>query len=169
MMGETQLLSRWLWVIVNKVKLITDGWQLWSHLLPGAEGHHFEAPLKLWCRCPPVHMDFVSPGPSYCDNLSSGLDRMNRRSPAILFFFFFSFLSDTYLWSLVCLCEHSLLIMWTPLHPDLESRCAVIQAESQSLFNSQRPCSLRNRVFVCIETLISCSNRPQSDHREIFF
>lgn len=79
MMGETQLLSRWLWVIVNKVKLITDGWQLWSHLLP------FWSPSEAVVQVPPVHMDFVSPGPSYCDNLSSGLDRMNRQSPAILF------------------------------------------------------------------------------------
>lgn len=130
MMGQTQLLSRWLWLIVNKVKLITDGCQLWSHILPGAGGSHFESLLKLWHRLL-LHMWILHRLArvivitrrvgSFVFNVT-----INRQSPAILFLY----LRDTYLWSLGLLCEHLQLIMCTLLTLNLQSRCAAIQAES---------------------------------------
>lgn len=108
-----------------KVKLITDGCQRWSHILPGAGGSHFESFLKLWRRR--LHM-WISHrlaqaivitrwASSFVFNVS-----VNRRSPAILFLY----PRDTYLWSLVLLCEHLQLIIWALLTSNLESRCSAI-------------------------------------------
>lgn len=126
LMGQTQFLSRWRWMIVNKVKLITDGCQLWSHVLPGAGGSHFESSPKLrrrrllhmWIshRRAPVIVITRRVG-SFVFNVS-----INRQSPTILFLY----PRDTYLWSLVLLCEHLQLIMCALLTPNLESRCAAI-------------------------------------------
>lgn len=86
--GQLQFTSRWLWMIVNKVKLITRGCQLWSHFLPGADGSHFGSSLKLWHRRLP-HM-WISHRlarvivitcrvGSFVSNVS-----INRQSPAVL-------------------------------------------------------------------------------------
>lgn len=89
--GQLQFMSHWLWMIVNKVELITDGCQLWSHFLPGADGSHFGSPLKLWHRRPP-HM-WISRRlarvivitcrvGSFVSNVS-----INRQSPAVPFLY----------------------------------------------------------------------------------
>lgn len=123
-MGQTQFLSRWLWTIVNKVKLITDGRQLWFHILPGAGGSHVGSSLKLWRRRL-LHMWISHRSAqvivitrrvgSFVSNVS-----INRQSPAILFLY----PRDTYLWSLVLLCEHLQLIMCALLtqtwNPDVQ-------------------------------------------------
>lgn len=73
MMGQMQCLSQWLWMIVNKVKLITDGCQLCSPILPGAGRSHFRSFSKAVALASSSHVDFPFPGLSYCDNPQSAL------------------------------------------------------------------------------------------------
>lgn len=58
-----------------------------------------------------------------------------------------------------------------PSHSKLGSPDVQLYKHKVSHYSTvkQSPCSLRKRVFVCIEMLINCSNRLHSDHREILF
>lgn len=82
----------WLSIKLNESQM---GVKLWSHILPGAGGSHSESPLKAVAQASSSHVDFASPGPSYCDNPPSGLlffnVTINRQSPSILSVFFFFF------------------------------------------------------------------------------
>lgn len=120
MTGQTQLLSRWLWMIVNKVKLIADGCQFWSHFLLGAGGSHVEsnstkAGVFITCGFR-HHMARV-----IVITLPSGL-LLFLTSLLVVNHLLLSFFvrGITYLWSLVLLCEHLQLIMCTRLAPNFQ-------------------------------------------------
>lgn len=98
------------------------------------------------------HVDFATPGPSYCDNPPSGLFLTSALIVNHLLFSLYIFMkSGAFVWTFATdyvRSSHSKLAI---------QMCGYTSGKSVIIQLSERESAWGNRVFVCIETLINCS------------